>query len=153
MKYFVFVFAIIVAMISCQGNDVKMAKDQNKIKLDTPNFTTIQWIDSLKDIGEVPPGKITEVKFRFKNSGDKPLLILAAKPGCGCTVADYPKNPIPPGKEGVITANYDVSKGGAGEFRKNIRVTTNTKGSTETFIFFYGRIKGSGESSVNKQEH
>jgi hypothetical protein len=118
--------------------------------LDTANFTTIKWIDSLKDIGTVEAGKKAEITFRFLNSGSKPLLIVKVEPGCGCTLADYPKEPIMPGKEGTIKANYNVSTDGQGEFRKNIRVTTNTLGGTETYIFFYGKIKN--DKAADPQE-
>lgn len=74
------------------------------------------------------------------NTGSKPLYVIAAQPGCGCTVADYPKEPILPGKEGIIKAGYNVHKDGQGDFRKNIRVTTNTVDNTDNYIFFYGTI-------------
>lgn len=146
-----FCFGIIsTAFVSCLNNDVTISN--KKIK-DTTNFTTIKWIDSLKDIGSIPPGKNAEINFLFLNTGDKPLYIINAKPGCGCTIADYPKSPIMPGKEGVIKANYAVHKDGQGDFRKYIRVTTNTKGSTETYIYFYGTIMGDSVNTNIKIAH
>jgi len=66
-------------------------------------------------------------------------------------VADYPKEAIAPGAEGVITAGYTVSAGTTGEFRKNIHVTTNTKGSTSHYIYFYGAIKNPGDTTTHKR--
>lgn len=132
-----------VSFTSCQSDETKMSG----IAGDTNNYTTIKWIDSVKNIGTVNAGTTTEIKFRFKNTGEKPLYIIAARPGCGCTVADYPKEAIAAGAEGVITANYDIHKGTEGEFRKNISVTANTKGSKDYNIFFYGQIKK--ESDAN----
>ncbi len=145
MKFFVVTLTILVAMAACQSNTANM--NGAKKEKDTVNFTTIKWIDSLKNIDTVLPGKTSEIKFRFLNDGDKPLYVLDAKPGCGCTIADYPKNAILPGKQGVITAEYNVHKDGQGDFRKNIKVTTNTKGKTDTYIFFYGTIKGDSVST------
>ena len=46
--------------------------------------------------------KVTCV-FKFKNSGDGPLVIHQAIASCGCTVPQYPKEPIKPGESGQIT--------------------------------------------------
>lgn len=152
MRIFVLLFLSIAIFTACQNTEVKKQPTvkRNKELEDTSKFTTIKWIDSLKEIGTVLAGKTTEVKFRFQNTGDKPLIVVEAKPGCGCTVADYPEEPILPGKQGVITANYKVPADGHGEFRKNLRVTTNTKGSTDTYIFFSGKIKSATDSTAKK---
>src|SRR4051812_19203295 len=144
MKTFVLILCSLIGVVSCQNQEQQM----NKVASDTTNYTTIKWIDSVKNIGLVEAGAKTEIKFRFKNTGSKPLFIIAARPGCGCTIADYPKEAIAPGAEGVITANYNVNKGSQGEFRKNISVSANTKGTTNHNIFFYGKIKNS--DSTNK---
>lgn len=136
MKILLFILFSIISLASCETREEKIIKVAN----DTTNYTTIQWIDSVKNIGFVKAGTKTEIKFRFKNTGTKPLFIIAARPGCGCTIADYPKEAIAPNAEGVITANYNV-KSSQGEFRKNISVSANTKGTTNHNIFFYGEIK------------
>ncbi len=147
MKISIITFCIIIGLSSCQGEDAKIAKAAN----DTANYTSIQWIDSVKNIGYVTAGAKTEIKFRFKNTGTKPLFIIAAHPGCGCTVADYPKEAIAPNARGVITADYAAQKGTQGEFRKNISVTANTKGTTYHNIFFYGEIKKEGDGTTVKK--
>lgn len=38
--------------------------------------------------------------FKFKNTGDGPLVIHQAIASCGCTVPQYPKEPIKPGESG-----------------------------------------------------
>ena len=37
----------------------------------------------------------------------KPLIISKAKGSCGCTVPNWPKEPIMSGESGVIQVNYD----------------------------------------------
>ncbi len=132
-------FITIWLLQACQSNSPSN-KDLSKKVVDTANYTNIKWIDSLKDIGNVPAGKTAEISFRFMNSGSKPLYVINVRPGCGCTLADYPKEPILPGKTGIIKAEYNVHKDGQGDFRKNIRVTTNTKEKTDNYIYFYGTI-------------
>ena len=102
---------------------------------DTSNLTTIQWIDSIKNLGRINEGQKLEVSFRFKNSGDKPLIIQSVRPGCGCTVADYPKEPIAPGEEGEITGSFN-SDGRPHHQRKEITVWANTAAQAEHKIAF-----------------
>ncbi len=147
MKILVLIIFVFACFASCQNEQVNITKATN----DTANYTAIQWIDSVKNIGALTAGTKTEIKFRFKNTGTKPLFIIAARPGCGCTIADYSKEAIAPNAEGVITANYNVNKGTQGEFRKNISVSTNTKGSTYHNIFFYGDIKKESNSTTARK--
>lgn len=150
MRLYLFIIITFVSLAGCKNQDAKK-KDLSPLTRDTTRFTTIKWIDSVENIGTIEAGKKTEIKFHFKNTGGKPLYIISAEPGCGCTVTDYPKEAIAPGAEGLITAEYDVHKGTSGEFRKNIHVTTNTKGSTGHYIFFYGAIKSEGDTTVARK--
>lgn len=59
------------------------------------------------DFGNVKLSKDTLVaNFYFKNSGTDTLYINDVKPGCGCTVSSFPKQPILPGEGNVITLKY-----------------------------------------------
>lgn len=101
---------------------------------DSSNFTTIQWLDSSKSLGTIESGQVLKINYRFRNSGTKPLVITNVQPGCGCTVADYPKAPIAPGGEGEILASFD-SKGKEGQQKKNITVYANTANEVHTLWF------------------
>jgi len=81
--------------------------------------------DSEHDFGEIQEkgGKVS-YKFSFKNVGDETLLILSVKPSCGCTTPNWSKNPIKPGEEGFIIAQYNP-RGRPGVFRKSLNVVTN----------------------------
>lgn len=132
-------FSILLFFIlaACDNPDA----DGSKLSTQTENpasadqLTTIQWIDSVKNLGRINEGQKLEIVFRFKNTGDKQLIIQAVQPSCGCTVADYPKEPIAPGKEAEITGSFD-SKGRDGLQRKEITVIANTKGSTHHIVRF-----------------
>ena len=136
MKQALIVLAGSFILYSCSSND---ASASAKPKLDSAqhaqmmnaasdpnNFTTIQWLDSThQDLGKVQEGGVVEVSWKFKNSGNKPLIITTVNPGCGCTVADKPEEPIAPGGESVIKAKFD-SKGREGAQRKDVYVSANT---------------------------
>ena len=87
--------------------------------------SNIVFENSEHDFGEIQEkgGKVS-YKFSFKNVGDEPLLILSVKPSCGCTTPNWSKNPIKPGEEGFIIAQYNP-RGRPGVFRKSLNVVTN----------------------------
>ena len=64
--------------------------------------------------------------FKFSNTGDKPLIIENAKGSCGCTVPQWPKEPIPPGGTGEIVVDYKPGSQ-KGNQRKTVTVTANTE--------------------------
>jgi len=93
--------------------------------LDANNFTEIEWLDSVKHIGQVKSGEKVEISYRFKNVGNKQLVVSNVIVSCGCTVAEKPEKPIAPGEEGVIKAEFN-STGRIGSNHKTISVHTNT---------------------------
>lgn len=68
-------------------------------------------------------GKVTG-RFVFTNIGNEDLVLTNVRPGCGCTAANYSKDPVAPGQKGFIEATYNPYNR-PGAFNKNIRVTTN----------------------------
>ena len=70
--------------------------------------------------------KVTCV-FKFTNTGDKLLVIHQAIASCGCTVPQYPKEPIKPGEGGEIIVTYDGAGKFPGHFKKSITLRTNAK--------------------------
>lgn len=70
--------------------------------------------------------KVT-ANFAFTNTGDKPLVINQAVASCGCTVPEYPKDPIQPGAKGTIKVTYDGTGKFPGHFKKSITIRTNGK--------------------------
>ena len=75
------------------------------------------------DFGEVNYAGDGTREFTFTNTGTEPLLITNAKGSCGCTVPDWPKEPIRAGGTGVIKIKYDTKRAGA--ISKTVTVTTN----------------------------
>lgn len=61
------------------------------------------------DFGKIKKGEQRDHTYEITNTGDNPLIISQVKPGCGCTVPDYTKEPILPGQKGKITLNFDSS--------------------------------------------
>lgn len=127
-------FTLLISFIvACNSADAP--KDVNAARTEgVKELTTIQWLDSARNFGKITEGQKLSVSFRFKNSGDKPLVIQSVHPACGCTVADYPKEPIAPGQEGEITGEFN-SDGRPGQNHKEITVYTNTAVHTHNLVF------------------
>lgn len=65
--------------------------------------------------------------FKFTNTGDNLLVIHQAIASCGCTVPQYPKEPIKPGESGEIVVTYNGAGKFPGHFKKSITLRTNAK--------------------------
>ncbi|HEX8620215.1 MAG TPA: DUF1573 domain-containing protein, partial [Thermoanaerobaculia bacterium] len=80
-------------------------------------------VEPVKDFGTVPKGQKIDWAFEVKNTGTTDLEILAAKPTCGCTVADFDKV-IKPGQTGKISTHVDTTNF-AGPISKSVTLETN----------------------------
>ncbi len=117
---------------SAENNDIQ---DAQAAPASANSLTTIEWIEPKKELGTINEGQKLQISFRLKNTGASPLVLQSVAPGCGCTVADYPKEPIAPGKEAEITAAFD-SQGREGQQYKEIIVTANTKDNSQHTLSF-----------------
>ena len=96
--------------------------------------TTIQYIATEYDFGQVREGEKVKHTYEFKNTGDADLLLQNVTASCGCTTPDYSKKPVRPGKKGRIEVVFNT-KGRPGQQRKTVRVVTNTEPSTTVLSF------------------
>ena len=72
------------------------------------------------DFGKIKQSVPQKGTFTVTNISNEPLIIEQANPTCGCTIANYTKEPIAPGKSGVIDATYNASA--MGHFEKHLTV-------------------------------
>ena len=136
MKAFLILAVVLGVVSSCKNNYANNGAGADKMatNTDSSSYTDVQWLDTAKDMGTITEGEKLEVNFRFRNTGDKPLVIERVQPSCGCTVADPPKEPIAPGKEGVIKGVFD-SNGKVGPNHKTLTVVANTRPQEYILVF------------------
>jgi hypothetical protein len=91
--------------------------------------------------GTIKQGESVTHEFRFKNTGKEPLIINNAVGSCGCTVPDYPKEPIKPNGSGVIKVTFN-SAGKMGAQDKTVTLTYDTD---KTVVL---HIKGTVEAAT-----
>lgn len=111
--------------------------------LDTNALARIKFEEPIHDFGTVNEGDIVEHRFKFKNTGKVALSILDAKSSCGCTVPEWPEDPIPPGGTGEIVAKFNTDMK-PNKQKKTITVTANTY-PNETKVSLMGMVTPEGK--------
>jgi hypothetical protein len=96
-------------------------------------------VEPVKDYGTIPKGEKLDWSFLVKNTGDTDLQIIAAKPGCGCTVADFDKV-IKPGETGKVTAHVDTTAF-AGPIAKTVTLETNDPTTPTSQLTIHAIVK------------
>ena len=135
-----------VQQVSGNGTNANMVRNPataGNMPADTNQLARITYEQSEFDFGQATEGDIVEHKFKFRNTGNVPLTILKARASCGCTIPEYPDEPIPPGETGEITAKFNTD-GKLNEQKKIIHITANTYPS-ETSVLLKGFVNASKE--------
>ncbi|NRB62795.1 MAG: DUF1573 domain-containing protein [Saprospiraceae bacterium] len=107
--------------------------------LDSNAIASIQFDQTIFDFGEVMEGVLVEHTFSFANKGKVPLLITDARSTCGCTVPEWPRQPIPPGQVAEISVRFDT-KQKFNQQNKPVTITANTL-PAQTTIYLRGFVK------------
>ena len=95
-----------------------------------PKFTFEQ---EEHNFGQIRDGDIVSHTFRFTNTGEAPLIISKATAACGCTVPQWPKQPIPAGGSGEIQVQFDSSNK-PGMQNKVVTITANTESKVKKLL-------------------
>lgn len=112
-----------------------------------PNAPKIKFVEELHDFGTVIEGPQVTHDFKFKNEGKEPLILSNVRASCGCTVPTWPKEPILPGKESVISATYNT-QGRPGNFTKTITVESNASDGSKVVTIKGDVIKPEDDKSI-----
>ena len=127
-------FLIFFFCFSCQNvsnNSVDIIN--NPISFETSDkdllMPIIEFDYDSYDFGEIQQGKFIDIEYNLMNTGNAPLLIRSAKGSCGCTVPDWPKDPINAGNSAKIKVRFN-SEGKKGYQNKKITLITNALPST-----------------------
>lgn len=122
-----------VAPSAVAPTTVTAAEDAAK-PADSKSLTTVALSEANFAYGKIKKGDHKEHTYEITNTGKNPLIISQVKPGCGCTVPDYTKEPIMPGKKGKITLKFDSSNFD-GVVNKQAEVFANVEKSPMVLTF------------------
>lgn len=79
------------------------------------------------DFGTFPKNEVKEGKFQLTNTGKNLLVVYDVITSCGCTKAEYSKNPVRPGETLELTVRYEADE--VGLFNKMLIIYSNAIGS------------------------
>lgn len=167
MKLRIAIFSLMAAslfMVACGGGDASVRADAKKAitpaapaaPAATPMAapatpaapagpTTTMSFDNLEhDYGTITSGEKVQYAYVFKNTGSEPLIISNAKGSCGCTVPEWPKEPIAPGASSEILVQFDSSNK-SGNQSKRVTLTSNTN-PAQTFLTIKGVVNKAEEA-------
>ena len=130
------ILSLSLMTVSCNENAAKKIKSKNlelakerdeEIKV---GGAKVKFDKTEHDFGVINEGDVVETVFTFTNSGKSELIITSAKGSCGCTVPEWPKEPIMPGEEGQIRVKFNSDKKPNLQ-QKSITLVTNTEQGKE----------------------
>lgn len=108
--------------------------------------TVVAWADAVitfdktsHNFGTFSEDKPVKCTFTFKNTGDKPLVVQQALTSCGCTVAEYTKEPVQPGQSGKVEVVYNGKGKFPGKMKKIITVRSDAK-NRKVLLFIEGNM-------------
>ena len=101
--------------------------------IDEDQLPFFEFVEVIKDFGTITQGESVSMTFRFKNVGQSNLIISSAQGSCGCTIPEWPKEPIAPGAEGKIEVTFN-STGKQGLQNKTVTLVANTIPNTKVIV-------------------
>jgi hypothetical protein len=114
----------------------------------------IKFTEEKYDFGSIKQGDVVDHVFKFKNTGTQPLVISNVQASCGCTIPDWTKEPVAPGKTGMISAKFN-SAGKMGMQTKVLTIESNSAAGAAT-VSLVGEVKdptaASATADVNTAE-
>ncbi len=111
-------------MVKSENVEIAASRDAQSSQLPVMEFEETEF-----DFGKISRGTNVEHIFKFKNTGDAPLVIVSATSSCGCTIPTYSDKPVAPGDTGELLVKYNGS--GLNEVTKIVTITANTKNGAE----------------------
>tara|TARA_B100000131_G_C18067271_1_gene593056 strand:- start:400 stop:864 length:465 start_codon:yes stop_codon:yes gene_type:complete len=135
MKIKIFLLTLIFSnfMYAQDANPIDKVDQQEEQK----SGATIDFESKVIDYGTVDFNSDGNREFVFTNNGTEPLIIKTARGNCGCTVPDWPKEPIMPGSSNVIKVKYATNR--VGRFTKQVTLSTNV-GSKPVILTIKGEV-------------
>ncbi len=119
---------MLVHLVSCNETNSKKVLANKNYALTTAEFDKL-----IHNFGKISQGETVGCYFKMTNTGNEPLVIYNVKPGCGCTTAKFPENPILPGDYGEIEIRFD-SRGFSGNQYKVIRIDANIEKKSKELV-------------------
>ena len=125
-KSFILYFVLLFSTIALQAQEIAVTSQDSIIFEKTTH-----------DYGTIAQGGDGNCEFVFTNKGTSPLILTNVQASCGCTVPEWPREPVSPGKSGVIKVAYNTNS--PGSFRKSVTVSSTAVNSS-VYLVITGNV-------------
>ena len=130
MKQLLYIVAFSTLLFACGNEEESQITAADSSGVNQDNLPFFEFEEEVKDFGEITQGESVKTIFKFKNVGKSNLIISSAQGSCGCTVPQWPKEPIKPGEKGESEVVFN-SEGKSGLQNKTITLVANTIPNTK----------------------
>ena len=111
----------------------------------------IEFIKTTHNYDTIIQGSDGRCTFTFLNNGNEPLVISSVSTSCGCTIPEFDKKPVFPGKTGHIRVSYNTEL--LGKFKKTIVVKSNAGNENTSILSIRGFVKKKEKKTERKSVH
>ncbi len=148
MKYLIYALGAFGLLLFAQCDNIFKNKKMNTGTMNnnaTPNgdangvMPEIKFDEEDHDMGTIEQGEKINFSFKFTNTGKSDLIINNCTASCGCTIPNWPRQPIRPGESAYIDVQFD-SEGKSNEVTKEVTISTNCNPAVRK-IQFHGFVK------------
>jgi len=133
MKKVVFTLITVFAFAA-----LSFAQDTQVSKTEDKNGPVMTLVSNVIDYGKIERNSEPYRSVEFTNTGTEPLIIKSARGNCGCTVPNWPKEPILAGETKEIKVRYSTNR--VGKFSKKVTLRTNEGDSVLHVIKVTGEV-------------
>ncbi|MGZ5242981.1 MAG: DUF1573 domain-containing protein [Bacteroidia bacterium] len=127
------IFILLLSFFALTSFVLKNSPDKNAAP-------AIQFESMVYDFGTLKQDEIKGYTFKFKNTGNAPLVINEVEKPCGCTHPEWSKEPVMPGKTGEINVKFSAKGQPKGVFRKTLNVYSNINQERKPILMIKGTI-------------
>jgi len=140
MKNLVLILALVFSVVAASAQDAK-----------TVTGPEISFKKTTHDYGTIELNGDGTYNFEFTNTGNEPLILSKPRSSCGCTVPQWPKEPILPGETNNIKVTYNTHK--AGPFNKTVTVYSNAKNKSTILLRIKGKVEKKPEEALPEKNN
>jgi hypothetical protein len=141
MRKSILAVVLFLSVAAVSGQDNKMPATATPVTApENKNGPEFKFDAETYDFGTIKQGDKVTYDFTFTNAGKEPLIITEAHGSCGCTVPQWPKEPITKSQKGSIHVEFN-STGKMGMQDKTVTITSNSKGGQKVL-----HLKGNVEA-------
>jgi len=122
-------FASALMFTACNNNNKENTngnQDSTAVATTQEGAGRMEFEEEAFNFGTIKEGEVVEHVFKFKNTGDFPVVLAQVSASCGCTTPTYTSTPVKPGESGEISVKFD-SNGQVGQQQKIITIASNAE--------------------------